>query len=133
MNRFHSKYHRQNHSTYTSDTNPDAGSDPIASYDNPFLGDFVLYGGLSASVPSTSAYCASFFGASAQGVVGINTSTPNVELTVNGSISANDTIFVKSLAFTASSTHIPSGSIIGSILALDANKNTIGYIPIYQN
>jgi hypothetical protein len=133
MNRFHSKYHRQNHSTYTSVTNPDAGSDPIASYDNPFLGDFVLQGGLSAIVPSNSAYGAVFFGASGQGIVGINTATPNVELTVYGSISASNTIFVNSLAFTASSTHIPSGSIIGSVLALDSNNNTIGYIPIYQN
>lgn len=48
--RFHNKYHRHNHHTAsTQDPRyPDAGHDPIASYDSPFLGDFVLNGTLSA-------------------------------------------------------------------------------------
>lgn len=48
--RFHTKYHRHNHHTAsTQDPRyPDAGHDPIASYDSPFLGDFVLNGTLSA-------------------------------------------------------------------------------------
>lgn len=50
-NRFHSKYHRANHHTYTSVTNPDAGHDPIASPEQPFLGDFVINGALSAIAP----------------------------------------------------------------------------------
>jgi hypothetical protein len=50
-NRFHSKYHRRNHHTYTNAANPDAGHDPIASPENPFLGDFVLNGALSAVAP----------------------------------------------------------------------------------
>jgi hypothetical protein len=67
-NRFHSKYHRTNHHTYGSNlvfgtpTNPDSGHDPIASPEHPFKGDFVLRGGLSASVPSESAYAAAFSG-----------------------------------------------------------------------
>jgi hypothetical protein len=48
-NRFHSKYHRQNHHTIPSPSNPDSSHDPIASYDNPFQGDFVLNGTLSSS------------------------------------------------------------------------------------
>lgn len=49
-NRFHSKYHRHNHHTFTIDDPryPDAGHDPIASQDSPFLGDFVMFGTLSA-------------------------------------------------------------------------------------
>jgi hypothetical protein len=89
-NRFHSKYHRQNHHTYGNLTNPDAGHDPIASFDNPFLGDFVLKGGLSAVVPTNSAYAATFFGP-----VGIGTSTPNTELTVVGSVCATENFEVK--------------------------------------
>lgn len=56
-NRFHSKYHRHNHHTYSIDDQryPDAGHDPIASHDSPFLGDFVMQGTLSAmAVPAYS-------------------------------------------------------------------------------
>jgi hypothetical protein len=59
-NRFHSKYHRQNHHTYTSATNPDAGHDPIASPEQPFRGDFVLSGALSCYAGTSSV--AGFFG-----------------------------------------------------------------------
>lgn len=89
-NRFHSKFHRSNHHTYTNSANPDAGHDPIASPENPFKGDFVLQGGLSALVPSTSAYSAAFLGAG----VGIGTITPNANLTVVGNISATDRITI---------------------------------------
>ena len=47
--RFHNKYHRANHHTNTSGTIPDSGSDPIASPQYPFQGDFVVNGTLSAS------------------------------------------------------------------------------------
>lgn len=53
-NRFHSKFHRQNHHTYTSVTNPDAGHDPIASREQPFWGDFVLAGALSCVAPASA-------------------------------------------------------------------------------
>lgn len=85
-----SKYHRQNHHTYPSDTNPDSAHDPIASFDAPFYGDFVLTGGLSAIVPPTSAYSAVFMG----GNVGIGTSTPNLPLTINGSLSTNSDVYI---------------------------------------
>jgi hypothetical protein len=49
--RLHSKYHRHNHHTsgIVDPRYPDASHDPIASYDSPFLGDFVLLGTLSAT------------------------------------------------------------------------------------
>jgi len=59
-NRFHSKFHRQNHHTYVSATNPDAGHDPIASPEQPFRGDFVLSGALSCYAGTSAT--AGFFG-----------------------------------------------------------------------
>ena len=59
-NRFHSKWHRRNHHTYTNPTNPDAGHDPIASQQQPFLGEFVLFGTLSCWAPLSS-YAGGFF------------------------------------------------------------------------
>jgi hypothetical protein len=53
-NRFHSKFHRQNHHTYTGVTNPDAGHDPIASPHQPFKGDFILNGALSCVAAASS-------------------------------------------------------------------------------
>jgi len=104
-NRFHSKFHRANHHTYPNASNPDAGHDPIASYDNPFRGDFVLTGALSAVVPSTSAYAAAFIG----GNVGIGTATPNVALTVIGSISA-----MGNLTIGPNNSSINTSNIIGA-------------------
>jgi alpha-tubulin suppressor-like RCC1 family protein len=60
-NRFHSKYHRHNHHTSTNGINPDAGHDPIASPESPFLGDFILKGALSA-YNSTNTYGGCFYG-----------------------------------------------------------------------
>lgn len=122
-----SKYHRQNHHTYPSATNPDSGHDPIASYSNPFRGDFVLTGGLSAVVPPTSAYSACFMGGSG---VGINTSRPNVELTVFGNISASDRIYFNTLG----TSFTPSGAIgtyIGRIPIYNSRGILLGNIPIY--
>lgn len=55
--RLHNKWHRHNHhTTPVEDVNfPDAAHDPIASYDSPFQGDFVLNGALSASGNATLA------------------------------------------------------------------------------
>ena len=41
-NRFHSKYHRSNHHTLSSEYNVDSSHDPIASPDHPFKGTFVI-------------------------------------------------------------------------------------------
>ena len=59
-NRFHSKYHRKNHHTYGNASNPEASHDPIASPDQPFLGDFSLQGALCAVAP-LSAYAGYFY------------------------------------------------------------------------
>ena len=59
-NRFHPKWHRKNHHTYGNDNNPDASHDPIASREQPFRGDFILKGSLSA-VASLSAFAAFFY------------------------------------------------------------------------
>lgn len=67
-NRFHQKYHRRNHHTYTNPANPDAGHDPIASPESPFLGDFVMAGALSAFAPASS--YAGYFYSENTGLVG---------------------------------------------------------------
>ena len=54
-NRFHTKWHRRNHHTYGNSSNPDASFDPIASPEQPFLGDFSIQGSISAVAP-LSAY-----------------------------------------------------------------------------
>ena len=46
--RFHSKYHNKNHHTEPTAGYPDSASDPIASTENPFKGDFILDGSLNA-------------------------------------------------------------------------------------
>jgi hypothetical protein len=53
-NRFHNKWHRKNHHTYGNASNPDASHDPIASSEQPFLGDFVLQGALCAVAPMSA-------------------------------------------------------------------------------
>ena len=53
-NRFHNKWHRKNHHTYGNASNPDAAHDPIASSEQPFLGDFSLQGALCAVAPMSA-------------------------------------------------------------------------------
>lgn len=48
------KFHRYNHHSYHIPGVPDAGYDPIASYDSPFRGEFILSGMLSAASPLSS-------------------------------------------------------------------------------
>jgi hypothetical protein len=47
--RFHNKLHRKNHHSVCTPGYPDSATDPIASYTEPFQGDFVINGSLSAS------------------------------------------------------------------------------------
>jgi hypothetical protein len=47
--RFHNKYHRANHHTNPSLSIPDSASDPIASPEFPFQGNFIINGSLSAN------------------------------------------------------------------------------------
>lgn len=53
-NRFHNKWHRKNHHTYGNASNPDASHDPIASQDQPFMGEFSLQGALCCVAPMSS-------------------------------------------------------------------------------
>ena len=46
--RFHSKYHNKNHHTEPTAGYPDSASDPIASSESPFKGDFVIDGSIIA-------------------------------------------------------------------------------------
>lgn len=48
MTRFHNKFHKKNHHTDVTPNFPDSASDPIASPSDPFMGDFFMYGNLSA-------------------------------------------------------------------------------------
>jgi len=50
--RFHTKYHRLNHHTLPTIGYPDSASDPIASHEHPFKGDFVIDGDLYADTIS---------------------------------------------------------------------------------
>lgn len=49
MSRFHSKQHKFNHHTLSSDGYPDSASDPIASSEYPFKGDFHIEGNIFAN------------------------------------------------------------------------------------
>lgn len=51
--RFHNKFHRRNHHSIPTTGYPDSGTDPIASQDEPFQGDFYLNGSLSANGSGT--------------------------------------------------------------------------------
>jgi hypothetical protein len=78
-NRFHSKFHRSNHHTYANDQNPDTGHDPIASPNQPFNGDFILAGALSAVAPLSS--YAGYFFSNNTSIVGYS---PNIGLSATG-------------------------------------------------
>jgi hypothetical protein len=103
--RFHNKYHRHNHHTLSIEDPryPDAGHDPIASPDSPFLGDFVMRGSLSATVvpipfsPFLSASPAGTFTGNYYGVRAIAPSGIAVDaigdVSVTGNLSANNIYF----------------------------------------
>ena len=46
--RFHNKWHRRNHHSLPSQGYPESATDPIASPEEPFYGDFVVYNSISA-------------------------------------------------------------------------------------
>ena len=50
--RFHSKKHNKNHHSSPTSGYPDSATDPIGSYEQPFQGEFVLTGPLSAQTAS---------------------------------------------------------------------------------
>jgi hypothetical protein len=68
------------------------------------------------------------------GYVGINTSTPNQQLTVNGSISSTNVVAASSLYIASiSSTNADVGSITAKMPIYNASGTFIGYIPIYTS
>lgn len=98
-NRFHSKYHRHNHHTepINDPRYPDASHDPIASPDYPFLGDFVMYGGLSAIQTELSSFAGSFTNTNGLGI-SINTDNglaiqATGDANIMGNLSANSIEF----------------------------------------
>lgn len=88
-NRFHSKYHRHNHHTYTNVSNADAGHDPIASSASPFQGDFVVSGALSASAP-LSGYAGSFYSTN----TAVKVTSPQMALWADGNVHINGNLTV---------------------------------------
>ena len=120
-NRFHAKYHRKNHHTYGNATNPEASHDPIASPDQPFLGDFSLQGSLCAVAPA-SAFAGYFY-------------SNNTALCA---IAANRGIFAmglnsSSVGIASYSLNVPLSTAYGKNLLhgqVGINKNTIttGYV-----
>ena len=75
--RLHNKFHRHNHHTNSQGDAryPDASYDPIASYDSPFQGDFVLNGNLSISTTFTTTSALSGFNTSSVLPIYTNTGT----------------------------------------------------------
>jgi hypothetical protein len=88
-NRFHSKYHRTNHHTLSSLTNPDAGHDPIASADQPFQGDFYINGAIKHVASNINEDVNKTTAANFAGNVGIGTDNPSSKLTIVCNTTAN--------------------------------------------
>jgi len=124
-NRYHSKYHRRNHHTYSNINIPDAGHDPIASIAEPFLGEFILSGSLSAVAPLSS-YAAHFYSNNTAicaigGYEGIFVKGSNDGIQV----------FSENLAISSYSLKL-AGSFASPVRAISANGNFIG-ADIYSN
>ena len=93
--RFHNKYHRHNHhtSSTTDPRYPDAGHDPIASPDSPFLGPFVMLGTLSATAYTPYSQLSSVPGAVITGDTGIIvTGLSGTAIQATGNINTNGDI-----------------------------------------
>jgi len=81
--RFHNKLHRKNHHTLPTTGYPDSAIDPLASPEEPFNGDFHIVGSLSASYNIYAGHR-----------VGVQTSNPNYEVSIQGSLSASRDAFI---------------------------------------
>ena len=131
-NRFHSKFHRQNHHTYANSYNADAGHDPIASREQPFQGDFVLSGALSSHAPNSAvagyfysnntALCA-FAGKQALYAFSKGDSTNTGIYTYSTGIALSAKADVISGNFYSDQFGI---AVFGSIKAIRAHSNSIG-------
>lgn len=88
---YHQKYHRHNHHTLplSSDVYPDTSLDPIASYESPFQGDFVLDGCLlSQGLKGTSKS------------VGVTLSSDDIALHAIGDVNIHGNLSVKDITIT---------------------------------
>lgn len=99
-NRFHNKWHRHNHHTAKSTTEPDAGYDPIGSQTDPFVGNFYLSGALSARDDT--------FGLGSNAPLNININTPVISsssyVSLHFTLDISDTSTFSALNLTANST-----------------------------
>ena len=123
-NRFHNKFHRHNHHTYNS-VDADSGHDSIASPSDPFKGDFVINGALSANA-ALSAYAGLFrcnsVALCAIGGIGISTNSmyaANITgININGTNLSVGTIAAGNL-------NIPNwNSVYTSVNSTSANWNS---------
>ena len=138
--RFHNKYHRHSHhTTPTYDPRyPDAGHDPIASPEAPFLGPFVMSGTLSAtSLPALPALTASPAGVfrgyptaiQAIAVNGLNTGTAlqvTGNITGTGSLSLLGNISAANVYFTGNTLAAYNTPVqtTGEFLVVNVNGTT---------
>ena len=137
--RFHNKFHKHNHhSTPSIDPRyPDSANDPIASTDSPFQGDFILHGGLSASVSPSASHILN-----GNLIAGCNNNTNSltgVYILGNGiGASQKDYTYVNNLnssgivnALGGSSTEWNStNTVVGSMSAIWGYHNTIDNLTI---
>jgi len=129
-NRFHPKYHRKNHHTYGNPTNPDASHDPIASPDQPFLGDFSLQGALCAVAPA-SAYAGYFYSSK----TGVRTIGGEIGLAAFSFNTPLSTAFGKNIMHGTvgiNKNSISSGYVLDVLgnTNLDGNLNVVGDVDI---
>jgi len=113
---YHQKYHRHNHHTLplSGDLHPDSSQDPIASYDSPFMGDFVLDGCL---------YSAGLNGTAKS--VGVTLSSDNIALHAIGDVNIHGNVSVKDLTIT--SIQEESQFIVSTDAQYDLSLNTQKY------
>lgn len=124
-NKFHNKWHRHNHHTYPRSGEPDSGHDPIASESDPFKGDFVVQGMISASAPP-SAYVGIFRGTlSATEIQTGLLSATSMEL---ASLTSTEVVLT-SASFTGVTT-VAAASALGEFLTLTVNGSAVA-IPLY--
>lgn len=103
--RFHSKYHSKSHHTVSTPGYFDSGADPIASYSDPFQGDFVLNGSLSAK----NILAGTFF----VSVLSAGTFTTGVKaVTGNYTVLNSDQIILAHGGVSGSSLMLPSASAV---------------------
>jgi hypothetical protein len=117
--RFHNKYHRHNHhsASFQDPKYPDAGHDPIASYDSPFLGDFVMLGTLSAVTAFQGPGTNKPAGVFVTGLSGSPVALQAVgDVLVEGNLSANNIVFTGNLINTYSAPVTASGVFLELVI-----------------